>query len=386
MNLIPQIVQLQDEFKKIRHQIHENPELGFNEFHTAKLVAQKLKEFGYEVYEKIGKTGVVGVLKKGNSNKKIALRADMDALPMQECTHLAYKSKKDNIMHACGHDGHTASLLLAAKFLSSQDFNGTLNLYFQPAEEGLEGLGGANAMIEDGLFEKFDSDYIFGWHNMPFGSNKKFYLKKGAMMASCDDYDITIIGKGGHGSAPEKAKDPIYIGSLLVLALQSIVSRNVDPQNSAVVSIGAFNAGHAFNIIPDCATIKMSVRTLDNETRKLTKERIYQICQGIAQANAVEININKSIGAPVTINNDQAVDLAWEVAKEIFGEENCEFNHRPLMASEDFGFFCEIKKCAYAFLENENNIYLHSSNYVFNDDLLARAASYYAKLVLKYLQ
>ncbi|TKX33385.1 M20 aminoacylase family protein [Campylobacter taeniopygiae] len=383
MKLIPEIVDLKDEFVKIRHQIHENPELGFDEIQTAKLVAEKLKEFGYEVYEGIGKTGVVGVLKKGNSAKKIGLRADMDALPMQECTQVDYKSKKENIMHACGHDGHTSSLLLAAKYLSNQDFNGTLNLYFQPAEEG---LGGANEMIKDGLFEKFDSDFIFGWHNMPFGSSKKFYLKKGAMMASSDSYTLEVIGKGGHGSAPEKTKDPIYVASLLVMALQSIVSRNVAPQNSAVVSIGAFNSGHAFNIIPDNAILKVSIRSLDNETRKLTEEKLRKICQGIADANDVEIKISKEIIAPITINNDEAVEFASEVAKEIFGEENCEFNHQPLMGSEDFGFFCEMRKCAYAFLENENDIYLHNSHYVFNDELLPRAASYYASLVLKYLK
>lgn len=383
MSLIPEILDLQDEFKKIRHQIHENPELGFEEEQTAKLVSQKLREWGYEVHEGVGKTGVVGVLKKGNGGKKIGLRADMDALPMQECTNLPYKSKKENIMHACGHDGHTTSLLLAAHFLARQEFNGTLNLYFQPAEEG---LGGARAMIEDGLFEKFDSDYVFGWHNIPLGSDKKFYLKKGAMMASSDSYSIEVVGKGGHGSTPEKAKDPIYAASLLVVALQSIVSRSVDPQNSAVVSLGAFNAGHAFNIIPDSATIKMSVRALDNETRRLAEERIHKICNGIAEANGIKIHITKTIVAPVTMNNDEAVDFASEVAKELFGEENCEFNHRPLMGSEDFGFFCEMRKCAYAFFENENDIYLHNSSYVFNDKLLARAASYYAKLALKYLR
>ncbi|MBK2001131.1 MULTISPECIES: M20 aminoacylase family protein [Campylobacter] len=383
MKLIPEIVDLKDEFVKIRHQIHENPELGFDEIQTARLVAKKLKDFGYEVYEGIGKTGVVGVLKKGNNDKKIGLRADMDALPMQECAQVDYKSKKENIMHACGHDGHTSSLLLAAKYLAKQEFNGTLNLYFQPAEEG---LGGANEMIKDGLFEKFDSDFIFGWHNMPFGSSKKFYLKKGAMMASSDSYTLEVIGKGGHGSAPEKTKDPIYVASLLVIALQSIVSRNVAPQNSAVVSIGSFNSGYAFNIIPDNAVLKVSIRSLDNETRKLTEEKLHKICQGIADANDVEIKISKEIIAPITINNDEAVEFASEVAKEIFGEENCEFNHQPLMGSEDFGFFCEMRKCAYAFLENENDIYLHNSHYIFNDELLPRAASYYASLVLKYLK
>lgn len=383
MNLIPEIVDLKDEFISIRHKIHKNPELGFDEIDTSALVSQKLQEFGYQVYRCVGKTGVVGVLKKGNSNKKLGLRADMDALPMQENTNLSYKSKKENIMHACGHDGHTASLLLAAKYLANQKFNGTLNLYFQPAEEG---LGGARAMIKDGLFEKFDSDYIFGWHNMPFGYNKKFYLKKGAMMASCDNYKIEVIGKGGHGSAPHKTKDPIYAASLLVVALQGIVARNINPQNSVVVSIGAFNAGYAFNIIPDSANLKISVRALDDESRKLTEEKIYQISKSVANANDIEIKITKDIVAPVTMNDDEAVDFAREVAKELFGEENCEFNHDPLMASEDFGFFCEIKKCAYAFFENENDIYLHNSHYIFNDELLARVASYYAKLALKYLK
>ncbi len=383
MKLIDEILDLESEFIKIRHRIHENPELGFGEFETSKLVAAQLRQFGYEVHEGVGKTGVVGVLKKGNGTKKIGLRADMDALPMQEHANVAYKSKKANVMHACGHDGHTTSLLLAAKYLSTKDFNGTLNLYFQPAEEG---LGGALAMIEDKLFERFDSDYVFGWHNMPFGSDKKFYLKKGAMMASSDSYNIEVKGKGGHGSAPDKTKDPIYVASLLVIALQGIVSRNVNPQDCAVVSIGAFHAGEAVNIIPDTANLKVSVRALDRDTRALTEERIKKICDGIALANDVEISISKYIVAPVTMNDDSAVEFAWEVAREIFGEENCDFNHKPLMASEDFGYFCEVKKCAYAFLENENDIYLHNSDYVFNDKLLSRAASYYASLALKYLR
>lgn len=382
MNLIPEIEALYDEFVAIRHTIHENPEVGFMEFKTADLVAQKLKEFGYEVHEKIGKTGVVGVLKKGNGTRKIGLRADMDALPIQECTTLPYKSKKANVMHACGHDGHTSSLLMAAKYLATKEFNGTLNLYFQPAEEG---IGGAKAMIEDGLFEKFDSDFVFGWHNMPFGSDKKFYIKKGAMMASCDSYTITLLGQGGHGSAPEQTKDPIYAASLLVIALQSIVSRKINPQDCAVVSIGSIHAGDTFNIIPDSATLCVGIRTLDNSTRALCEEKLRAICDGIALAHDIKIEITKNALAPALINDDEAVELAQEVAKELFLEENCNFTHSPLMVSEDFGYFCEKKRGAYAFLENENDIYLHNSHYVFNDKLLPRAASYYACLALKYL-
>ena len=383
MKLIPEILALQEEFIKIRHHIHQNPELGFNEHKTAKIVAEKLREYGYEVTEGVGKTGVVGVMKKGNGNKKIGLRADMDALPMEELSEVPYKSKEKNVMHACGHDGHTTSLLMAAKYLSTQNFNGTLNLYFQPAEES---LGGAKAMVYDGLFEKFDSDFIFGWHNIPFGSDKKFFLKKGAMLASSDSYEVTITGKGGHGSAPEKTKDPIFVAASLILALQSIVSRNVDPQNSAVVSVGSVQAGTTFNIIPDKAKVLLSVRALDEQTRQLTERRVKEICDGFAAIYGVEIKILKDVVAPITINNDEAVDLAQEVAKEIFGEDNCVFEHRPLMGSEDFGYFCQLRKCAFAFLENENNIYLHNSHYVFNDDLLSRGASYYAGLVLKYLK
>ncbi|CRF41783.1 Hippurate hydrolase [Helicobacter ailurogastricus] len=246
MPLIPEIVAMQEEFQAIRQQIHQDPELGFEEVLTSGLVADKLKEFGYEVHTGVGKTGVVGVLKKGNLAKKIGLRADMDALPMPEHNDLPYKSQIPNRMHACGHDGHSASLLLAAKYLASQEFNGILNLYFQPAEEG---LGGAKAMLEDGLLERFDSDMIFGWHNMPLGTDKKIYLESGAVMASADSYTIEIKGQGGHGSAPEKCKDPILAASLLVVALQSIVSRNIDPQHSAVVSVGAFNAGNTFTPI-----------------------------------------------------------------------------------------------------------------------------------------
>ncbi|MFC3848420.1 M20 aminoacylase family protein [Helicobacter baculiformis] len=382
MSLIEEIVAMQEEFIAIRRQIHQEPEIGFEEVKTSKLVAEKLRECGYEVHTGIGKTGVVGVLKKGDSPKKIGLRADMDALPMLEDNDLPYKSQNMGKMHACGHDGHSASLLLAAKYLATQDFNGTLNLYFQPAEEG---LGGAKAMLEEGLLEKFDSDFIFGWHNMPLGTDKKIYLKSGAIMASADSYTIEIKGQGGHGSAPEKCKDPIVAASLLVVALQSIVSRNIDPQHSAVVSVGAFNAGNTFNIIPDRAVLKLSVRALDAKSQEMVAERIKEIAKGVALAHEIEIEITKQSAAPVTINDPKATAFAQEVAKEVFGEESCCFEHPAAMGSEDFGYFAQKRPCAYAFLENENTHYIHTSTYVFNDALLTRAASYYARLVLKYL-
>ncbi len=347
MPLIPEIVAMQEEFQAIRQQIHQDPELGFEEVLTSGLVADKLKEFGYEVHTGVGKTGVVGVLKKGNLAKKIGLRADMDALPMPEHNDLPYKSQIPNRMHACGHDGHSASLLLAAKYLASQEFNGILNLYFQPAEEG---LGGAKAMLEDGLLERFDSDMIFGWHNIPLGTDKKIYLESGAVMASADSYTIEIKGQGGHGSAPEKCKDPILAASLLVVALQSIVSRNIDPQHSAVVSVGAFNAGNTFNIIPDRATLKLSVRALDAESQEIVAEHISKIAKGIALAHGVEIEITKQAAATIMFNDPKATAFAQEVALEVFGKEACCFEYPAAMGSEDFGYFAQLRPCAYAFL------------------------------------
>ncbi len=382
MPLILEITAMQEEFIRLRQHIHQHPELGFEELETSQLIAEKLKEFGYAVHTGVGKTGVVGVLKKGSAPKKIGLRADMDALPMPEKSNLPYQSQNPGKMHACGHDGHSASLLLAAKYLASQDFNGTLHLYFQPAEEV---LGGARAMLEDGLLERFDSDMVFGWHNMPLGSNQQFYLRSGAIMASADSYTIKIKGKGGHSSAPEKCKDPIVAGALLVVALQNIVSRSIDPRNSAVVSVGAFNAGSTFNIIPDSATLQLSVRALDQESQQITSKRIEEIAKGIALAQGVEIEISKQAATPITINDSKATAFAQSVAEEVFGKAHCCFEYPAAMSSEDFGYFTKERPCAYAFLENENTHYLHTSGYVFNDALLARAASYYARLVLKYL-
>lgn len=386
MNLISDIVNSHDEFTKIRREIHQDPELGFEEFNTAKLVASLLNKYGYSVHENIGKTGVVGVLKKGNGDKKIGLRADMDALPMQELTNLDYKSKNDGVMHACGHDGHTTSLLMAAKYLSKCEFNGSLNLIFQPAEEG---SGGALAMLEDKLFERFDCDYVFSWHNLPCANDeKKIFVKKGVFLSSSDRFKIIIQGKGGHASAPQNTNDPTIVASHLISALQTIISRNTDPQEAAVISVGAILAGNqeSYNIIPDSVEILLSVRTLDKIVRQKTLKKINEVIKYTCDLFGVTSKVEYYDKADVTYNDEEATQFAWEVAEDIFGKENCAFEHKPGMASDDLSYFLTARKGCYAYINNGNTAYVHNGHYVFNDELLDIAATYFAKLALKYLQ
>lgn len=386
MNLIPEIVKLQDEFVHIRRQIHQNPELGFQEFSTAKLVADLLYSYGYQVHEKIGKTGVVGVLKKGTSNRKIGLRADMDALPMQELTDLPYKSQNAGVMHACGHDGHTTSLLMAAKYLSQCEFNGCVNLIFQPAEEG---SGGALAMLDEGLFERFDCDYVFSWHNLPCVSDEKsIFVKKGVFLSSSDRFKIVIQGKGGHASAPQNSQDPTIAACHLVLALQSIVSRNTDPQQAVVISVGAILAGNqeSYNIIPDNVEILLSVRTLNKTIRQKTLQRINEVIQHSCLLFGVSAQTEYFDKSDVTYNDEQATEFAWQIAEDIFGKEKCAFEHQPGMASDDLSYMLSVRKGCYAYINNGNTAYVHNGHYVFNDELLSIAASYFAKLTLCYLK
>lgn len=387
MKLNQKIVALKEEFVKIRHKIHEEPELGFEEFETSKLVAKLLKEYGYEVHEGIGGTGVVGVMKKGNGEKKLMLRADMDALPMQEHAECGYKSKRDGKMHACGHDGHTATLLLAAKYLSSFDYNGTLTLIFQPAEE--KGAG-ARAMIEDGLFEKFPTDFIFGYHNMPNFNDGAglFFCKSGGLMASIDIAKITIKGKGGHGSAPQFTKDPTIVAAQLLLALQTIVSRNTDPQEALVLSCGGILAGNdmSFNIIPDECTMLLSTRALDPKIREFVLKEIKRISEQMAGVFDVEIICDITMGSSVTFNDEDATKIALNAAREVFGEDKVCSEFKSLMGSEDFGEYAKYTKAAYCFINNGRGEYVHHPKYLFNDDLLVYGACYYEQLVKDYLK
>ncbi|HGB5896764.1 TPA: M20 aminoacylase family protein [Salmonella enterica] len=386
MKLIDDIVKTQEEFAGIRQQIHKNPELGFQEFATAKLVADLSREYGYQVHENVGKTGVVAVLKKGNGLKKIGLRADMDALPMQELAEVPYKSIIPDVMHACGHDGHTASLLMAAKYLSKCDFNGQLNLIFQPAEEG---SGGALSMIDDGLFERFDCDYVFSWHNLPCkNQDKKIFFRKGVFLASSDRFKIKIKGCGGHASAPQNSKDPTLAACHLILALQSIVSRNTDPQQAVVISVGSIMAGNdeSYNIIPEQVEILLSVRTLNKNVRKQTLKRIRDVTEHCCNLFDLTSEVEYFDKADVTCNDKDATALAWQVAEEIFGSDSCAYEHSPGMASDDLSYMLSTRKGCYAYINNGDTPYVHNGHYIFNDDLLSIAATYFSRLVLRYLQ
>ncbi|MEN9558938.1 MAG: putative hydrolase YxeP [Pseudomonadota bacterium] len=377
-----------DEFIAVRRDIHANPELGFTEFRTSALVAERLERYGYQVHKNLGKTGVVGVLKKGNGSKSIGIRADMDALPINEANAFGHVSKNKGLMHACGHDGHTAMLLAAAKYIAeSVDFNGTLNLIFQPAEEG---QGGAPAMMNDGLFERFPCDAIFAMHNMPKHPLGSFALCDGAMMASSDNATITVVGNGGHGAYPHLAADPVVAAASLVMALQTVVARNVDPSQMAVVTIGALNAGQANNVIPDAAVLKLSIRALNPEVRVLLKERICAIAKAQAESYHCRADIDYKDGYPVLVNTLAETDFARQVALELVGADKVELNAKPVYGSEDFAFMLQKRPGCYLFIGNgdgkdASDCMVHNPAYDFNDANISVGSAFWCLLVKRYL-
>ncbi|MBM3397868.1 MAG: amidohydrolase, partial [Betaproteobacteria bacterium] len=339
-----------DEFIAVRRDIHRHPEMGYKEYRTSDLVAEQLEKFGYAVTRGLGGTGVVGQLKRGDGGKTLGLRADMDALPIEEATGLPYASCNAGIMHACGHDGHTAMLLAAAKHIASNvAFSGTLNLIFQPAEEG---LGGARKMMEDGLFKRFPCDAVFAMHNMPGQPQGHLVLREGPMMASSDYVTITIDGQGGHGAMPHQAADPVVAGSAIVLGLQSIVARNVDPQETAVITVGAFNAGVANNVIPQTATLSLSVRALNPQVRELLEKRITELAQSQAQSYGVRAQVHYQRGYPVLVNHKSETDFARDVAEELVGTARVTRQGKALTGSEDFAFFLEHVPGCYLLIGN----------------------------------
>lgn len=384
--ILPGIQAIQDEMIALRHQIHSKPEIGFEEFLTSDLVAECLTKWGYKVHRGLGGTGVVGQLVNGEG-PRLGLRADMDALPILEATGLPYSSTHHGKMHACGHDGHTASLLAAAKYLSeNKDFSGTLNLIFQPAEEG---FGGAKKMIDDGLFEQFPCDAVFGFHNMPGYPTGKFGFMPGPMMASSDTVTIRIQGQGGHGAMPHLSIDPIVVASSIVMSLQSIVARNVNPLHSAVISIGSIQAGETNNVIPDEAIMKLSIRTLDPKVQDMVEQRIKEIATFQAQSFGATAEIDYKRTYPVLFNNADMTEFAKEVAVELFGEEALIENFTQIMASEDFSFMLNACPGSYLFigngLEGIHGCSVHNPKYDFNDEILPIAASYWATLVQWFL-
>jgi hippurate hydrolase len=371
------------EFIALRRDIHAHPELAFEEHRTSALVAQKLLEWGYAVTQGLGGTGVVGTLKKGSGSKAIGIRADMDALPILEANNSAWKSRFEGKMHACGHDGHTAILLAAAKLIAEDaQFDGTLHLIFQPAEEG---GGGALRMMQDGLFELFPCEAVFALHNMPGIEQGRFVFRTGPSMASSDYVSITLQGKGGHGAMPHRATDPIVAAASIVMALQTIVSRNVDPLHTAVVTVGSLQAGQANNVIPDSAQLELSVRALDPQVRVLLKERIHELVNAQAQSYGVQAKINWRDGYAVLVNSEDQTRFAAEVAKQLFGPERVDTNGAPLTGSEDFAFMLQKVPGCYLLVGNggagtPGACMVHNPGYDFNDEIIAPAAAFWLKL------
>ena len=381
-----EIAELLPEMIGVRHHIHQHPELAYEEHATSDLVAQRLADWGYEVHRGLGGTGVVGRLRQGSGGKSIGLRADMDALPITEATGLPYASQHHGKMHACGHDGHTATLLAAARHLAqTRRFNGTLNLIFQPAEEG---GGGALRMVQDGLFEKFPCDAVFGLHNAPGQPVGTLAFRSGPTLASADRVVIVLKGRGGHAAMPHFSADPIVAGSSIVMALQSIVARNVDPLLSAVVTVGLFQSGTVNNVIPGTARLELSVRALDREVRKLLRQRIQEVVSSQAASLGVTAEVNYEEGYPVLVNTQAETDFAARVATELLGPQRVLLDKPPVMGSEDFAFMLEHRPGCYLFLGNGDgagSCMVHNPGYDFNDAAMETGAAFWSLLVERYL-
>jgi amidohydrolase len=383
MPIVNRVADLQPDIQAWRRDIHQHPELLYDVHRTAAFVADRLKEFGCdEVATGLGRTGVVGVIKgrkpAGSDIKVIGLRADMDALPIEEKTNLAYASKTPGKMHACGHDGHTAMLLGAARYLAeTRNFAGNAVVIFQPAEEG---GAGAAAMIKDGLMERFAIDQVFGMHNNPGAPVGSFAIRSGPIMAATDAIDIDIEGHGGHAARPHKCLDSVLVGAQLITALQQIVSRNVDPLDSAVISICEFHAGDARNVIPQIAVLRGTVRTLTAQARQLIERRVREVTAGVAQMTGAKINLNYERGYPVTSNHAAQTDFATQVAKEIAGDANVR-EMSPMMGAEDFAYMLEQRPGAFIFCGNGDSAGLHHPAYNFNDEAIVFGTSYWIRLV-----
>ena len=381
MPIIDRVAELQPDIQAWRRDLHAHPEVMYDLPRTAGFVAEKLRAFGCdEVVEGIGRTGVVGVIKGRHPGKSvIGLRADMDALPIEEQTNLAYASKTPGKMHACGHDGHTAMLLGAAQYLAeTREFAGTAVVIFQPAEEG---GAGALAMIKDGLMERFGIQQVYGMHNGPGLPVGSFAMRPGAIMAAMDRIVITIDGVGGHAAYPHLTIDPVLVGSQLVVALQGIVSRNVDPLESAVLSICMFHAGDASNVIPASAELKGTVRSLKGEVRDLMEKRMNEVCAGVAQQTGARIALSYDRGYPVVMNHPAETGMAATVAGQIAGNAQVDTNMVPIMGAEDFAYMLEARPGAFIFIGNGDSAGLHHPAYNFNDEALVYGASYWATLV-----
>jgi amidohydrolase len=380
MPILNSVAEMQDEVAGWRRHLHSNPELNFDVFKTADFVTGKLKEFGVdEVATKIGRTGVVGIIRgRLGAGPTVGLRADMDALPITEATGRPYASATPGVMHACGHDGHTAMLLGAAKYLAeTRNFAGTVAVIFQPAEEG---GGGGNEMVKDGMMERFAIERVFGLHNIPGLPLGQFATRPGPIMAATAEFTITVQGKGGHAAMPNRTIDPIVIGSQLVNALQTIASRSTDPVDSVVVSVTKFHGGDAYNVIPDKVELAGTVRTLRKEVAATAQERLRAICAGLAAAHGATINVDYDSNYPVTLNNPEEAAFASDVAAAIAGDPNVHRAIPPVMGGEDFSYMLEARPGAFMFIGNGDTANLHHPAYDFNDEVIPHGVSYWVRL------
>ena len=389
MKVIDSIVTQAASIAAIRKDIHAHPELCFEEVRTADVVAGKLTEWGIPIHRGLGKTGVVGIIQgNGNSTRAIGLRADMDALPMQEFNTFAHASKHAHKMHACGHDGHTAMLLAAAQhFAKHRNFDGTVYLIFQPAEEG---GGGARVMMQDGLFTKFPMEAVFGMHNWPGSQIGKFAVSPGPVMASTSEFKITVRGKGGHAALPHDAIDPIVIATQMVQSFQTIISRNVKPIDAGVISVTMIHAGEATNVIPDSCELQGTVRTFTVEVLDKIERRMREVAQGLCAAHATTCDFEFDRNYPPTINSAHEANFARKVMAQIVGDANV-LVQEPTMGGEDFAYMLQAKPGAYCFIANGDGSHremghgagpcmLHNPSYDFNDDLIPLGATYWVRL------
>jgi hippurate hydrolase len=380
MPILNRAAEMQAEIAGWRRQLHQMPELLFDLFETSKFVEGKLKEFGCdEVVTGIARTGVVAIIKgRLGAGDVIGLRSDMDALPIKEATGVPHASKNAGVMHACGHDGHTAMLLGAAKYLAeTRNFAGSVAVIFQPAEEG---GGGGNVMVKEGIMERFGINKVFGMHNMPGLPVGTFATRPGAIMAATAEFTITVKGKGGHAAMPHTTIDPIVVASHIVTAFQSIVSRNADPIESLVISVTKFHAGDAYNVIPGQAELAGTVRTLKKEVAALARERMHAVCAGAAEAFGAEVLVDYDANYPVTFNHAEETVFAGDVAAAVAGEAGTARDIAPLMGGEDFSYMLEARPGAFIFMGNGDTANLHHPGYDFNDEAIPHGVSYWVKL------
>ncbi|MGJ4997791.1 M20 aminoacylase family protein [Bradyrhizobium sp. HKCCYLS3077] len=380
MPTIDRIQGYADELTAIRRDLHAHPEIGFEETRTSGIVAEKLAQWGIEVHRGLGGTGVIGVLKgKGDSSKKIGLRADMDALPMEENTNLPWRSTIPGRFHGCGHDGHTTMLLGTARYLAeTRNFDGTVHFIFQPAEEG---LGGARAMIKDGLFQKFPCDELYGLHNAPDLAHGEIAILPGPAMAGADFFDIRISGYGAHGAMPERSKDAVVIATSVAQAIQTIVSRNVEPLQAAVVSITQIHAGSAYNVIPGDAWLCGTVRAFSDNVRALVRERMRAICAGMAAAFNCEIDVDIRDTFSVLVNQEEQSKVVEEVARTVVEPSKVLTRSTPKMGSEDFADMLQTIPGAYFWVGHDGSVPVHNPGYVLDDKILPIGASMFARII-----